>query len=123
MVVPLKEKKIIKVTKAFQEMLHGSGHKPIKIWVDKWSEFYNRSVKWWLQDKDIEMHSMKSVVAEIFIRTLKNKIYKYMPSMLCILINYLTLLINTTVHNHSTIKMSPVDVKPSTYIDFNKENN
>ena len=25
--------------------------------------------------------------------------------------------------NHSTIKMKPVNVKPSRYIDFNKENN
>ena len=24
---------------------------------------------------------------------------------------------------HSTIKMMPVDVKPNTYLDFNKENN
>ena len=38
-----------------------------------------------LQDIDIEMHSVhnkgKSVVAERFIRTLKNKIYKYMTSI------------------------------------------
>ena len=25
--------------------------------------------------------------------------------------------------NHKTIKMNPVDVNPSMYIDFNKENN
>ena len=56
-----------------------------KIWVDKASEFYNRSVKSWLQDNDIEMYSAhnegKSVVAERFIRTLKNKTYKYMTSL------------------------------------------
>ena len=38
-----------------------------------------------LQDNDIEMYSThneeKSVVAERFIRTLKNKIYKYMTSI------------------------------------------
>ena len=38
-------------------------------------------MKSWLQDNDIEMYSTdnegKSVVAEIFIRTLKNKVYKY----------------------------------------------
>ena len=37
-------------------------------------------LKKWLQDNDIEMYSIhnegKSVVAERFIRTLKNKIYK-----------------------------------------------
>ena len=49
------------------------------------SEIYNRSMKSWLQDNNIEMHSThnqgKSVVAERFIRTLKNKIYKYMTSI------------------------------------------
>ena len=28
-----------------------------KIWVDKDSEFYNRSMKSWIQDNDIEMYS------------------------------------------------------------------
>ena len=49
-----------------------------KIWVDKGSEFYNNSFRKWLKDNDIEMYSIhnegKSVVAERFIRTLKNKI-------------------------------------------------
>ena len=39
----------------------------------------------WLQDNDVEIYSSynegKSVVAERFIRTLKNKIYKYMTSV------------------------------------------
>ena len=39
----------------------------------------------WLDKNDIEMYSThneeKSVVAERFIRTLKNKIYKYMTSI------------------------------------------
>ena len=44
-----------------------------------------------VRENDIEMYSMhnegKSVIAERFIRTLKNKIYKYMTSIsknLCI---------------------------------------
>ena len=53
--------------------------------VDKRSEFYNNFFKKWLKDNDIEMYSIhnegKSVVAERFIRTLKNKIYKYMTSI------------------------------------------
>ena len=39
----------------------------------------------WLEKNDIEIYSThneeKSVVAERFIRTLKTKIYKYMPSI------------------------------------------
>ena len=54
-------------------------------WVDKSCEFYDRSTKSWLQDNGIEMYSKhyeeKSIVAEKFIRTLKNKIYKYMTSI------------------------------------------
>ena len=55
------------------------------MWVDKGSEFYNRSIKSLLQNNNIEMRSMyndgKSVIAERFIRALKNEIYKYMTSV------------------------------------------
>ena len=43
----------------------------------KGSEFYNRSMIWWLQKNNIEHNEGKSqgksVIAEIFIRTLKNE--------------------------------------------------
>ena len=55
------------------------------IWVDKGSEFYNSYFKRWLKDTDMEMYLThnegKSVVAERFIRNLKNKIYKCMTSI------------------------------------------
>ena len=60
--------------------------------VDQGSEFYNTHLKKWLKDNNIEMYSThnegKSVVAERFIGTLKNKIYKHMTaiSKMCILI-------------------------------------
>ena len=51
----------------------------------KFSEFYNRSMKSFLQNNDTEMYSVhnegKSVVTERFIKTLKNKTYKYMTSI------------------------------------------
>ena len=69
----------------FKKMLDRLERKPKKIWVDKGSEYYNKSFKKWLKDNDIEMYSIhnegKSVVVERFIRTLKNKIYKYMTSI------------------------------------------
>ena len=84
-VIPLKDKRGVTITNAFQKILDKSNRKPNKIWVDKGSEFYNRSMKLFLQNNDIEMYSThnegKSVVAERFIRTLKNKIYKYMISV------------------------------------------
>ena len=54
--VPLKGKKVITSTNAFQKILVVSGRKANKIWVDRGSEFYNRSMKSWLQDNDIEMY-------------------------------------------------------------------
>ena len=54
--------------------------------MDKGSQFYNRPIKSYLQDNDIEMYSThneeKSIIAGRFIRPLKNKIYKYMTSVL-----------------------------------------
>ena len=75
----------ITITNAFQKILDESNHKRNKIWTDKGSEFYNRSMKSWLEKYAIEMYSThnkrKSVVAERFIKTLKNKINKYITSI------------------------------------------
>ena len=97
--------------------------------VDKGSGIYNRSMKSWLQDNDIELYLTykegKSVLAERFIRTLKNKIYKYMTSVSKnVYINKLAGIVNKhSTTYHSTIKMRHVNIKSSTNIDFNKENN
>ena len=65
--------------------LDESNRKPNKIWADKGSELYNRPIKSQLQENNIEMYSIhdevKAVVAKRFIRTLQNKIYKYMTSV------------------------------------------
>ena len=67
-VVPLKDKKGVNIVAASQCILKHSDRKPNKIWVDKGSEFYNASVKKWLQDNDIVMYSThnegKSVAVE-----------------------------------------------------------
>ena len=44
-VIPLKDKKGIIITNAFQKILDESNRKPNKIWVVQGSEFYNRSMK------------------------------------------------------------------------------
>ena len=87
----------------FKKILKESNQKPNKIWVDKGSEG-------------------KSVVAERFIRTLKTKICKYMPSISKnVYIDKLDNIINECNNTyHRTIKMKPVDVKDNTYIDFKK---
>ena len=67
----------------------------------------------------------KSVVAERFIRTLKNKIYKYMTSISKnVFIGKLDDIVNEYNNTyHRTIKMKPIDVKGNTYIDFGQEAN
>ena len=80
-----KTKKGITITNAFQKKMYKLSCEPNKIRVDESSEIYNRSIKSWLQDNDKEMYSTcnegKFVVAERFIITFKNKIYKYMISV------------------------------------------
>ena len=84
-VIPLKDKKGVTITNAFQKILKESNRMPNKIWVDKDSKFYTRSMKSWLENNAIEMYSThnegKSAVAKRFIRILKSKIYKYMTSV------------------------------------------
>ena len=67
----------------------------------------------------------KSVVAEKFIRTLKNKIYKYMTSVSRnVYIGELDDIINEYNNiYHRTIKMKPIDLKNNTYINVDKEVN
>ena len=67
----------------------------------------------------------KSVVAERFIRTLKNKIYKHITSISKnVYIDKLDDIVKEYKNTyHKTIKMNPVDVKDDTYIDSSKEVN
>ena len=66
-----------------------------------------------------------SVVAERLIRTLNNKIHKYVTSISKnVYIDKLADIVYTYNNTyHSTIKMKSVDVNSSTYNNFNKENN
>ena len=67
----------------------------------------------------------KSVVAERFIRTLKNKIYKYMTSISKnVYIDKLDDIVNEYNNTYnSTIKMKPIDVKYNININIDKEVN
>ena len=67
----------------------------------------------------------KSVVAERFIRTLKNKIYKYITSISKnVYIDKLDDIVNEYSNTYQrTIKMKPIDAKNNTYINTDKEVN
>ena len=112
---------------AFGKFLKQTDRKQNKIWVDKGSEFYNSSIKKWLKDNNAEMYSThnerKFVVAEGFIRTLKNKIYKYMISISKnVYIDILDDIVNeyNSTYNRA-IKMNPIDVKDNTCINIATE--
>ena len=129
-VIPLKDKKGISIVNTFDKIIKQSERKPDKIWVDQGSEFYNNNFKKWLSDNNIIMYSTynegKSVVAERFIRTLKNKLYKHMTAtgknVYYDLLDDVVNEYNNT--KHSTIKMKPIDVKDNkrVYIDEHNEN-
>ena len=128
-VVLFKNKKGVSIVNAFQSILNNSKRKPNKIWVDRGSEFYNNAFKKWLKDNNMEMYSThnegKSVVAERFIRTLKNKIYKHMTA---ISKNVYFDVLNDIVDEyndtyHRTIKMKPTDVGDDSFAKYNEESN
>ena len=79
----------------------------------------------WLKDNDFKMYSTqnegKFVVAEIFIRTLKDKIYKWMTLISKnVYIDKLDDIVNEYNNTyHRTTKMKPVDVKSGNYIEYN----
>ena len=129
-VVLLKDKKGISVPNGLNKIIKQSGRKANKIRVDQGSEFYNHVFKRWLSRNNIIMYSTynegKSVVAERFIRTLKNKLYKNMTAtgknvyydVLDDIVNEY----NNTKDN--TIKMKPQDVgnnNKRVYIDEHNE--
>ena len=89
---------------------------------------FNNYFKKWLQGNDIVMYSTynegKSVVAERIVRTLKNKIYKYMTSVSQnVYIDKLDDILNKYNNTYRTIKVKPIDVKDNTYVNIDQEVN
>ena len=126
-VVPLKDKKGTTIANGFQSILNDLKRKPNKIWVDQGSEYYNNVFKKWLKDSNIKMYSThnegKSVVAERFIRTLKNKICKHMTAIsknvyFDVLDDIVSEYNNTY---HKNIKMKPIDVKSDSFAEYNEK--
>ena len=127
-VVPLKDKRGITIVNAFQKII-SKGRKANKMWFDQGGEFYNNLFKRFLKINNIEMYSThnegKSVVAERFIRTLKNKIFKHMTAIsknvYFDVLDDIVNKYNNTVHR--TIKMKPIDVTDDSYAEYNEDSN
>ena len=121
-VIPIKDKKGTSIVNAFKKIISEKSEaeskgrrKPNKVWVDQGSEFYNKSFKDFLKINNIEMYSTYNEgksVAERFIRTLKNKIFK---NMTAISENIYFDVLDDTVNKynntfHRSTKMKPVDI-------------
>ena len=68
---------------------------------------------------------MKSVVAERFIRTLKNKIFNHITTISKnVYIDVLNDLVNRYNYTvHKTIKIKPIDVTNDSYVEYNEDSN
>ena len=128
-VIPIKDKKGSSIVNAFKKIVSKGQRKPIKIWVDQGSEFYNQSFKDFLKINNIEMYSTynegKSVVAERFIRTLKNKVFKHMTTIsknvYIDVLNDIVNKYNNTIHK--TIKTKLIDDTNDSYVEYNENLN
>ena len=120
-VIPLKDKKGISIVNGFNKIIKQSNRKPNKIWLDQGGEFYNNVFKKWLLDNDIIMYSTynegKSVAAERFIRTLKNKLYKHMTATGK---NVYYDVLDDIVNEYDNTKRNTIKVKPKDVGNNNK---
>jgi hypothetical protein len=111
--IPLKNKTGVTVSEAFENLF--KQRKPMYIWSDKGSEFYNRQVKELLKDNNIKLYSTeneeKSSVVERWIGTMKQHMFKYFTANDTFkyydILDKLVKNYNNTVH--SSIKMTPVE--------------
>jgi hypothetical protein len=109
-IVPMKDKSGKSTAEAF-ERIFINGRKPLKLWVDKGKEFYNKDVK----SLGVELYSTeneeKSCVIERWNRTMKEKMFKYFTAnstrRYVDVLDSMVSKYNST--KHSSIKMTPVD--------------
>ena len=125
-VVPLKDKRGITTVNAFEKII-SKGCKQNKIWVDQGGEFYNNLFERFWKINNIVIYSTynegKAVVAERFIRTLKNKLFQHMIAVSKnVYFDVLDNIVNkykTTVYR--SIKMKPIDVASDSYAEHNED--
>ena len=106
--IPLKNKKGKTVANALKDIF--KKRKPGKLWTDKGKEFYNKDVKDLVELYSTE-NEEKSSIAERWVRTIKEKMWKYFTDNNTY--NYINVLpdlvkdYNNTVH--SSTKLTPID--------------
>ena len=119
--IPLKNKSGLSITKGFKTIL-SEGRKPEKLWVDRGSEFYNKTFKSLLKEygtgkaaSGIELYSTYSDFKAVFIERFNSTLLHIINKSLFIngdgnWVNILNDAVVTYNNNiHSTINMTPVD--------------
>ena len=80
-IMPLRTKTGKAITEAFADIIRVSGRKPTMLWVDKGTEFYNRTFRKFLEDNNICIYSKhnegNAVVVERFNRTMKTRMWNF----------------------------------------------
>ena len=119
--IPLKKKSGLSITNGFKRVLSKSPQggskrrKPENLWVDRSSEFYNKTFKSLLKEYETKLYStysdLKAVFIEKFNKTLLHIIIKPMfikgDGNWVNILNDAVLTYNNNIH--STIKMTPFD--------------
>ena len=127
-VVSSKDKKEITIVNAFQKIT-SKGRKRKKIWVDQGGEFCHKLFKRLWKNNNIEIYSTcnegKSVAAERFITTLKNKLFMHMT---VVSKNIYFDVLDDIVNNYNnpvdrTIKMRESDATSDSYAEYNEDSN
>ena len=124
----LRDKRRVSIITGFQKLI-SNGRRPNKIWVDQGGQFYNKLFKRFLKINSMEKYSAyndgKSVVAERFIRTLKNKIFKHMTAVsMNVYFDVLDDIVNKYNNTiHRAIKMKPTDVTSDSHAEYNDNSN
>jgi len=106
-IVPLNDKSGKSTASGFLKILE-SGRKPVKLWVDKGKEFYNKDVKNLFELYSTE-NEEKSCVVERWNRTMREKMFKFFTANSTRrYINVLDEMVsNYNKTKHSSIKMTP----------------
>lgn len=115
-VEPLKSKSAKEVLGAFQRIFAKTERKPLKLQTDDGTEFKNASMYQFFREHGITFFTVKSdkkaAVAERLVRTIKEKIWRYMTeketSRYVDVLEDLVHSYNNTYHN--SIKMAPSEV-------------
>lgn len=117
-IIPLKNKSGLSVANALKKIFKNSKRKPNKLWTDKGTEFYNERVKA-LVDVYSTENEEKSAVVERWIRTMKERMYKYFTTNNAY--RYLDVL-NELVKRYNNSKHSSIGITPTQASDPSNEN-